>query len=80
MKNARKALKEQGIIDVHLDCTNYKLQNAVKDTMKDTECMKATMEKAKRIMKHIRKSTLANNNLKKACARTGHGYKKLQTR
>ena len=79
MVKMRELLKEADIINEELGCANHTAQNAIKDTMKETEGMKVTLTKSKRLVKHFRKSSLATNRLKTACAKTGHKYKKIKT-
>ena len=62
-----------------LDCTLHEIQNVIKASNKDTDGVKKTMTKARKLIKFIKKSNLAANELKLACARTGHQYKKLKT-
>ena len=75
----RRKLKESKVVEMDLDCTLHKIQNVIKATNKDTDGVKKTMTKARKLIKFIKKSNLAANKLKLACARTGHQYKKLKT-
>ena len=79
MVKMRELLKEAKVIDVELGCTLHKMQNAIKDTNKETKGVKKAAGKAKKLVKFLRKSRVANNQLKKACSKAGHAYKKLKT-
>ena len=65
----RSKLMDKEVIDDGFDCTNHKLQNAIKDTVKETETAEL-IEKAKKVAKYLHKSTVANRNLVEACRRT----------
>ena len=57
----------------------HKIQNCIKDANQEANGVKKAMSKAKRLIKFIRKSTLATQRLKKACASTNHRCLKLKT-
>ena len=77
MLKTRKILKENGAVDLEFDCNIHKLQNAVKDTNKETKGMAKAVLKSKKLIKFFRKSPLASNRLKKACDKAGHKHKKI---
>ena len=77
MVKTRQILKENGVVDLEMDCTIHKLQNAVKDTNKETKGIAKAVLKSKKLIKFFRKSPLASNRLKKACEKAGHKHKKI---
>ena len=79
MVRARKLLVEKKVVDQYLGCANHKLQNCIKKAFKKTESVKKTLAKAKKLANHIRKSSLANNRLKKACEKTNHKYLRIKS-
>ena len=79
MVKARKLLVEKQIVDQQMGCANHKIQNCIKKAFKETENVKKVMVKAKKLAKHIRKSTLANNRLKSACQKSGHKYLRMKS-
>ena len=78
MVKMRDILKERGVIDQAFGCTLHTIQNAIKDANKSTKGVAITMTKAKKIIKHVRKSNLAANRLQKACSKAGHKCLKLK--
>ena len=78
MVKMRDKLKERGVIDQAMGCALHKIQIAIKDANKATKGVSKTMTKAKKIIKFVRKSTLASNRLKKACSKAGHKCMKLK--
>ena len=79
MENMRKQLVEEDIIDTFFGCSVHKIQNCIKDANQEAKGVKNAMSKAKRLIKFIKKSTLATLQLKKACASTNHRSLKLKT-
>ena len=72
MVKMRDSLKQRGVIDKAFGCSLHMIQNAIKDANKSTKGVTKTVIKAKKVIKHIRKSNLAANRLKKACSKVGH--------
>ena len=79
MIKARKLLVDMGVVDQQLGCANHKLQNCIKKGFKETENVNKLLAKAKKLAKHIRKSPLANNRLKKACEKSGHKFLRVKS-
>ena len=65
-------MERSDAITESLNCANHKIHNTVKECNKKSEGMKIALEKAKRLVKHFKKSTVAANNIKAACAKTDH--------
>ena len=79
MVKMRRMLCERGVVDQEFGCAIHKLQNCIKKAFTETESADKVMKKAKKLSKHIRKSTLADNRLKKACKKTGHKYLRMKS-
>ena len=79
MKKARRLLQASGIIDEEVGCVNHKFQNSVKAAIKASKEVKRIIAKAKKLSKHIKKSSLGKNRLVAACGKTGHQFKKIKS-
>ena len=78
MVKTREILSDNNHIDLGMDCSIHKLQNAVKDTDKESKGMARSVLKCKKMIKFFRKPTLASNRFKTACAKAGHKHKKIR--
>ena len=79
MVKTRRLLKEAEVIDQEFGCSNHKIQNSIKDAIKDTNSVGKLIAKAKKLSKHIRKSTVANNFLKAACCKSSHKFVRMKS-
>ena len=69
MVKMRRLLREAGIVDEEVVFLNYKMENSIKDAIKNNQSEAKVISKVKKLSKHIRKSTVANNFLKAACCK-----------